>query len=282
MEQAGEVFRALADPTRRALLDSLFSRDGQNLNELCKKFPEMTRFGVMKHLSVLVEANLVVTARHGRTKRHYLNPVPIEQVANRWISKYAARFTSALVALDEQVVAYQETENVEKGRTDMNLAAHVYQIYIGATPEQVWSAITESEWTRQYFHTTEFVEPPQFGRPYRTVGADGRPAVEGVIEEMQPPTDRRPGRFVQTWRTLYDPELSDEPPSRVEWIVEEVGERLTRVRLVHSNLEQSPRTWENVKDGWVWILDGMKTLLETGHPLPRVRDADSVSEAVRS
>lgn len=110
MEKGGDIFRALADPTRRALLDSLFSRDGQMLNELSEKFPDMTRFGVMKHLAVLAEANLVITARHGRTKRHYLNPVPIEQVANRWISKYAARFTSALVALDEQVGADHETE----------------------------------------------------------------------------------------------------------------------------------------------------------------------------
>ena len=110
MEPCGDVFRALADPTRRALLDALFSDDGQTLNELCERFPEMTRFGVMKHLSVLEEANLVVTARHGRTKRHCLNPVPIEQVANRWIRKYAARFTSALVALDEQVTADQQKE----------------------------------------------------------------------------------------------------------------------------------------------------------------------------
>jgi DNA-binding transcriptional ArsR family regulator len=110
VEKGGDIFRALADPTRRALLDSLFSRDGQTLNELCEKFSDMTRFGVMKHLAVLAEANLIITARDGRTKRHYLNPVPIEQVANRWISKYAARFTSALVALDEQVSADQETE----------------------------------------------------------------------------------------------------------------------------------------------------------------------------
>ena len=110
METGGDVFRALADPTRRALLDSLFNRDGQTLNELCQKFPEMTRFGVMKHLAVLGEANLVITARHGRTKRHYLNPVPIEQVANRWISKYAARFTSARMALDKQVSTDEETE----------------------------------------------------------------------------------------------------------------------------------------------------------------------------
>jgi DNA-binding transcriptional ArsR family regulator len=114
VEQGSEVFRALADPTRRALLDSLFSRDGQSLNELCEKFPEMTRFGVMKHLSVLTEANLVVTARQGRTKRHYLNPVPIEQVANRWITKYAARFAAALVALDDQVATDQEKQTLRR------------------------------------------------------------------------------------------------------------------------------------------------------------------------
>ena len=161
----------------------------------------------------------------------------------------------------------------------MSLTAHVYQIYIAATPEQVWSAITASEWTRRYFHTTEFVEPPQQGRPYRTVGADGRPAIDGMIEEMQPPTARSPGRFVQTWHTLYDPELAHEPPSRVEWTVENAGDGLTRVRLVHGNLEHSPLTWENVKDGWVWILNSMKTLLETGHPLPRVREDETVAEA---
>ena len=115
VERAGEVFRALADPSRRALLDSLFSRDGQTLNELCDELPGMTRFGVLKHLSVLAEANLVVTTRYGRTKRHYLNAVPIEQVANRWISKYAARFTAALVALDEQVVIDQESARSEPG-----------------------------------------------------------------------------------------------------------------------------------------------------------------------
>jgi DNA-binding transcriptional ArsR family regulator len=108
VDGGGEVFRALADPTRRAILDSLFGRDGQTLNELCDKFPEMTRFGVMKHLSVLSEANLVVATRQGRTKRHYLNPAPVEQVASRWISKYAARFTSRTCCAGRAGGAVQE------------------------------------------------------------------------------------------------------------------------------------------------------------------------------
>ena len=98
------VFRALADPTRREVLDLLFARDGQTVGEVCAAFDDrMSRFGVMKHLAVLTEAELVVTAKEGRSKRLFLNPVPIEQVANRWISKYAARFTSALVELQEHV-----------------------------------------------------------------------------------------------------------------------------------------------------------------------------------
>lgn len=100
-----DVFKALADDTRRAILDSLFVEDGQTLGRLCSQFESMTRFGVMKHLAVLEAADLVVTMRQGRQKRHFLNPVPIEQIANRWISRYAARFTSALVGLDEQVRA---------------------------------------------------------------------------------------------------------------------------------------------------------------------------------
>jgi uncharacterized protein YndB with AHSA1/START domain len=108
-----------------------------------------------------------------------------------------------------------------------SLAAHVYQIYIAATPEQVWTAITDSEWTSRSFHSTAYVEPPEPGRPYRTVVADGRPAVDGLVEEMQPPSIGRPGRFVQTWHTLYDPDLAHEPASRVEWTVEQAGEGLT-------------------------------------------------------
>ena len=93
------VFRALADPTRRLLLDALFAADGQTVGELCARVPEMTRFGVMKHLRLLEEAGLVTTRRAGRTKVHHLNPVPIGLVADRWVSKYAEPFTRAMVGL---------------------------------------------------------------------------------------------------------------------------------------------------------------------------------------
>jgi DNA-binding transcriptional ArsR family regulator len=93
------VFKALADPTRRAILDALFERDGQTVQALCALAPEMTRFGIMKHLGILESAGLVVARRAGRTKQHFLNPVPIQLLADRWIGKYAQPFTRALVDL---------------------------------------------------------------------------------------------------------------------------------------------------------------------------------------
>ncbi len=152
----------------------------------------------------------------------------------------------------------------------MAITAHVYQIYIAATPEQVWTAITESDWTSRFFHGVSFIAAPARGARYLLRTADGRDAVDGVIEELEPPSEGRPGRFVQTWRVLYDAAMAQEPPSRVEWSVEDAGEGLTRVRLVHGDLARSPLTWANVKDGWVWILDALKTLLETGGQLPAV------------
>ena len=102
------VFKALADPTRRGLLDALFERDGQTLTELEGRLP-MTRFGVMKHLKVLEEANLVVTRRRGREKLHHLNPVPIQQVYERWVSKYAQPVAAGLTALKQDLE--KETQN---------------------------------------------------------------------------------------------------------------------------------------------------------------------------
>jgi DNA-binding transcriptional ArsR family regulator len=99
------VFRALADPTRRLLLDRLFEHDGMTLGELEAEVPELTRFGVMKHLGVLEQAGLVVTRKQGRHKHHYLNPVPIRLIYERWIDKYRDRRAAALLDLKDQVEA---------------------------------------------------------------------------------------------------------------------------------------------------------------------------------
>src|ERR671927_332694 len=124
------VFKALADPTRRSLLDELFKEDGQTLTALEQRLP-MTRFGVMKHLKLLEEAGLVVTRRNGREKLHFLNPVPIRLVHDRWVSKYAEPWAATLTGLKRQL----EEDTMEK----------VFEIYIKTTPERLWQAITDSE-----------------------------------------------------------------------------------------------------------------------------------------
>ena len=97
-----EVFRALGDPTRRQLLDRLYEHDGISLNELARDLP-MTRFGVMKHLRLLEEANLVITRKRGREKLHFLNPVPIRLIHDRWVSKYSEPWVSALTGLKREL-----------------------------------------------------------------------------------------------------------------------------------------------------------------------------------
>jgi uncharacterized protein YndB with AHSA1/START domain len=145
--------------------------------------------------------------------------------------------------------------------------AHVYQVYIQAPIEQVFTALIDPEFTRQYFHGTAFEHPPIAGEPFLTSLPDGRPAVDGTIEILEPPH-----RLVHTWHVRYDDAMAAEPPSRVEWQLSKAGPGLTRVRLTHRDLARSPLTWANVKDGWVWIVDSLKTLLETGMPLPPISE----------
>src|ERR671916_3140437 len=128
------VFKALADPTRRGLLDELFKHDGQTLSALEGRLP-MTRFGVMKHLKVLEEAGLVVTKKRGREKLHFLNPVPIRLVHDRWVSKYAEPWAAGLSDLKTRLE--QEMEKV-------------FEIYIKTTPERLWDAIVDHEQRQKY------------------------------------------------------------------------------------------------------------------------------------
>src|ERR1035437_2017827 len=128
------VFKALADPTRRSLLDELFREDGQKLSALEERF-SMTRFGVMKHLKQLEEAGLVVTRRRGREKLDFLTPVPIRLVHDRWVSKYAEPWTAGLRGLKHRLESPMEK---------------IFEIYIQTTPERLWEAITDGEIRSKY------------------------------------------------------------------------------------------------------------------------------------
>jgi uncharacterized protein YndB with AHSA1/START domain/DNA-binding transcriptional ArsR family regulator len=248
------VFRALADPTRRLLLDRLFEREGRTLSELHAEVAGMTRFGVMKHLRILEAAGLVVSYKSGREKLHYLNAIPVQLIHDRWVSKYTRPRAAALAALKAQL---------EGGETVAEQPEQVYQVFIRATPEQVWDAITKPEFTAKYFFGSRVETSAEAGSPIRHYAPDGTTLWgDDAILESDPPR-----RLVHGWRSLYDPELAAEPPSRVTWEIEAMPGGVAKLTVVHDLLEGSPRTAANVAGGWMFIISGLKTLLETGDPL---------------
>jgi uncharacterized protein YndB with AHSA1/START domain/DNA-binding transcriptional ArsR family regulator len=254
----GAVFRALADPSRRLLLDRLVDHDGQTLGALCTALPAMTRFGVMKHLDVLGSAGLVTTRRHGREKLHYLNPVPIRLVHDRWISKFQEPFVRAMSRLKSDL---EGAPTVPKPR-------HVHEVYIRAGIEQVWQALTDPAFTSRYFYDCALeVGALAPGSPYRFVQPDGVAALDGEIVEAEPPT-----RLVMTFHVLFDPDAAAEAPTRVRWELAEVRPGATRLTLVHEDFGGLSRTWSITLAGWRPILDGLKTLLETGEPIGELPD----------
>jgi uncharacterized protein YndB with AHSA1/START domain len=243
------VFRALADPSRRRLLDELFRRDGQTLLALERKLPGMTRFGVMKHLRVLEDAGLLATRKVGREKLHFLNPVPIRRIHDRWTSKYAQPFASALADLKRRL----------EGDDEMSTSGprHVYEVYIRTTPERLWQAITDPELMRRYFFDQTVASSWAQGAPYTHRAPDGAVKLEGVIVEIDPPH-----RLVQTFSCPDH----DDRPSRVTWLIEPRGEAC-KLTLTHDDFDGETATYKSAGPGWGTILSGLKTLLETGSPL---------------
>jgi len=238
------VFRALADPTRRSLLDELFREDGQTLSALEGRFA-ITRFGVMKHLKVLEEAGLVVTKRQGREKLHFLNPVPIRLVHDRWVSKYAEPWAAALSGLKTRMESQMEK---------------VFEIYIRTTPERLWEAITDSKIRSKY----------QFGIEVHSDGTPGsrfemtHPGAPGLLGEGENLEVDPPRRLVQTMVALWGEDVKSEGTSRVTWEIVPVGDSC-RLTVTHDQLREGAN--DQLYGGWPMILSGLKTWLETGEVL---------------
>lgn len=242
------VFRALSDPSRRLLLDRLFERDGQTLGELCLHLPEMTRFGVMRHLDVLEAAGLVTTRRDGREKRHHLNPVPIRLMHDRWISKYAEPLVGAMAALKASLE-----------EAPMIAPEHVYELYIRTTADRLWQAITDPEFTRRYWYGALSVSEWRVGSRWESRSSTGEVYLEGEIVEIDPPR-----RLIHTFHVVHESAAAEDPPSTVEWEITPMGDAC-RLRVMHSG--QGDATRRYTSGGWETILSGLKTLLETGEPL---------------
>jgi uncharacterized protein YndB with AHSA1/START domain len=243
------VFKALADATRRSLLDELFKEDGQTLSTLEGRLP-MTRFGVMKHLKVLEEAGLIVTRRSGREKLHFLNAVPIRLIHDRWVSKYAEPWVATLSGLKREL----EEKMMEK----------VFEIYIKTTPERLWEAITNPEMRRKYTFGLMVRSEWTPGSRYeaRSGAATARGfepdslIMEGENVEVDPPH-----RLVQNFRALWSDDVKSEGTSRVTWEIEAVGDSC-RLTVVHDQLREGANP--ELYGGWPMVLSGLKTLLETG------------------
>jgi uncharacterized protein YndB with AHSA1/START domain/DNA-binding transcriptional ArsR family regulator len=259
-----DVFKALADPSRRKLLDSLNIKGGQTLTELCSVL-DMARQSVSKHLAVLEASNLVTTVWRGREKLHYLNAAPISELSDRWINHYHRRRVSALAGLKRAL----EDPDMEKPE-------FVYVTYIRTTPERLWQALTDPGFTTRYWgrtYDTNWEKGSRYGMTQSGVRVDDP---DQVILEADPPR-----RLSYTWHAV-SPEFADalgwseeylarvaaEPRSRVTFEIEaEEGDQV-RLTVTHEGFEEGSAMLESISGGWPRVLANLKTLLETGEAEP--------------
>jgi uncharacterized protein YndB with AHSA1/START domain/DNA-binding transcriptional ArsR family regulator len=256
------VFRALADPRRRRLLDALNGRNGQTLRELCEVL-DPTRQAVTKHLAVLEEAGLVTTTWRGREKLHYLNVAPINDIADRWIRQYDRGRVHALADLKR---ALEETP--------VSQTEFVYQTYIRTTPEKLWQALTEPAFVARYFEGGGPRSDFRKGSPVAwKMGPD-----DGPHDWDQRVLESEPHRKLSyTWHN-YQPEMAEmfgwtdqklaelrqEKISKVTFEIEEMSPSAVKLTVTHDDFEPGSEMLKGVREGWIAILSNLKSLLETG------------------
>jgi uncharacterized protein YndB with AHSA1/START domain/DNA-binding transcriptional ArsR family regulator len=262
-EAMDDVFRALADPSRRQLLDSLNARNGQTLRDLCAGL-DIARQSVSKHLAILEAANLVTSVRRGREKLHYLNAAPINEIGERWIAPYERDRVEALADLKRAL----EDSTVDN-------PSFVYSTYIRTTPEQLWQALTDPAFTGRYWGATfdsDWKAGSTMTWHQRGTTTDDP---DQVVLESDPPR-----RLSYTWHTLTDAladslDMTDEARARVAaekrskvtFDIEPLGD-VVKLTVVHDGFEAGSLMASMVSAGWPSVLSNLKTLLETGETLP--------------
>ncbi|NKZ05768.1 metalloregulator ArsR/SmtB family transcription factor [Actinomadura latina] len=247
------AFKALADPTRRLLLDRLREHNGQTLRELCERL-DMARQSATQHLDILVRANLVTVVRRGRERLHYLNPAPIHEIEERWISVFDKPRLQALSAIRNHAEEY--------AMTDTSVPNYVYVTYIRANAEQVWQALTDADLTARYWGHAN-VSDWQPGSSWEHRRVDGSDAVDvvGEVVEAEPPA-----RLVITFEDSADVQPPREP-SVVTFLVEP-HQDIVRLTVTHENLPNREML-DGISSGWPAVLANLKSLLETGDVLPQ-------------
>ena len=267
-DETDVVFRALNDPSRRLLLDRLFDHDGQTLSQLCQHLPDMTRFGVMNHLKILGQVGLVTSARAGREKYHYLNPIPIQELHDRWIDKFTAPMVGALTDLKRQLEHRRGVPAMTEPNDDGtgSKPTHVYETYVRCRPSQAWTALTDGDQTVRYYYGTRVESDWSDGGTIRYLAPDGSVVADGRIV-----TAIEPSRLEMDFHPRWDAELEAEGAVRMVWLVTEADgppeAELTRVRVEYHDLDPASATYRDFTAGIPFIVAGLKTLLETGSPL---------------
>jgi uncharacterized protein YndB with AHSA1/START domain/DNA-binding transcriptional ArsR family regulator len=249
------VFKALADSTRRLMLDRLREHNGQTLRELCEHL-DMARQSATQHLDILVRANLVTVVRRGRERLHYLNPTPIHEIEQRWISGFDKPRLQTLSAIKNQAEEYAMTE------APVSVPTYVYVTYIRASAEQVWKALTDADLTARYWgHANISDWQPGSTWEHRRVDGSSIVDVRGRVIETEPPT-----RLVVTFGDAPDAE-SPREPSVVTFLVEPHHD-IVRLTVTHENLPDREMLG-GISRGWPAVLANLKSLLETGEVLPQ-------------
>lgn len=247
------VFKALADSTRRLLLDRLREQDGQTLGELCRRL-DMARQSATQHLDVLQAAGLVTVVRRGRERLHYLNPAPVHDIEQRWISAFDRPRLDAMSAIRNHAEEYAVTDRA------ISVPTYVYVTYIRASPEHVWQALTDADLTARYWahHNVSDWQPGSTWEHQRLDGS-GVADVVGQVLEAQPPT-----RLAMTWASPGGEPVGG--ASVVRFLVEEHHD-IVRLTVTHENLADATALGE-ISHGWPAVLANLKSLLETGDGLP--------------
>jgi DNA-binding transcriptional ArsR family regulator/uncharacterized protein YndB with AHSA1/START domain len=280
MPNSDAVFRALGDPGRRRLLDRLNECNGLTLSELCGGM-DMTRQSVTKHLAVLEAAGLVTTLRRGREKLHYLNAAPINDIADRWMHSYDRTRAAALSDLKTALEATTPMETTE-GSTERS--TFVYSTYIQATPERVWQGLTDPAFTTRYWRHPKsggvtMATDWKKGSAYDVVYGEHGLVVSHPEQRVLESDPFR--RLSYTWHT-FTPEWAAahgideeqaaawraEPRSTVAFDIEEFSPGVTKLTVVHDSPDPHSAVIQAVTQGWPAVLASLKTLLETGSPLP--------------
>jgi DNA-binding transcriptional ArsR family regulator/uncharacterized protein YndB with AHSA1/START domain len=259
MAEMDEVFKALADPSRRLLLDSLNARNGQSLRELCARL-SMARQSVSKHLAVLEGANLVTTVWRGREKLHYLNAEPINAIADRWMNQYDRARAQTLADLRTALETASMSSSTE----------FVYTTYIRTTPERLWQAITDPAFSHRYMghamvsdwkkgstyawedHGLKIEHPDQVileSDPYRRLAF----TFHTFVPELATAVDKLDEETVA--------KAAAERRSRVSFDIEPDGDQV-KLTVIHDDFEPDSTVLKLISGGWPWKLSNLKTALE--------------------